>query len=39
MWIPAAMAEVAGLMIAFRNLLRLSALGRWGGGKARALTA
>jgi len=39
MWIPAAMAEVAGLMIAFRNLLRLSALGRWGGRKARAVAA
>lgn len=32
MWIPAAMAEVAGLMIALRNLMRLSALGRWGRG-------
>lgn len=32
MWIPAAMAEVAGLLIALRNVLRLSSTGRWGRG-------
>lgn len=32
MWIPAAMTEVAGLLIALRNLMRLSSLGRWGKG-------
>jgi putative membrane protein len=32
MWIPAAMTEVAGLLIALRNLMRLSAKGRWGKG-------
>ena len=30
MWIPAAMTEVIGLMVALRNLMRLSAKGRWG---------
>lgn len=32
MWIPAAMTEVAGLLIALRNLMRLSGKGRWGKG-------
>ncbi len=30
MWIPAAMTEVIGLMVALRTLMRLSAKGRWG---------
>jgi len=30
MWIPAAMTEVIGLMVALRTLMRLSARGRWG---------
>ncbi len=30
MWVPAAMTEVVGLLIALRNLMRLSAAGRWG---------
>ena len=30
MWVPAAMTEVVGLLIALRNLMRLSASGRWG---------
>ena len=30
MWVPAAMTEVVGLLIALRNLMRLSATGRWG---------
>lgn len=29
MWIPAALAEIAGLMIALRNLMRLADRGRW----------
>lgn len=32
MWIPAAMTEVAGLLVALRNVMRLSASGRWGKG-------
>jgi putative membrane protein len=32
MWIPAAMTEVAGLLIALRTVMRLSAKGRWGNG-------
>jgi putative membrane protein len=32
MWIPAAMTEVAGLLIALRNVMRLSSKGRWGKG-------
>lgn len=32
MWIPAAMTEVAGLLVALRNVMRLSATGRWGKG-------
>lgn len=39
MWIPAAMAEVIGLMMALRHLMRLSALGRWGNENARAKAA
>jgi len=30
MWIPAAMTEVIGLMVALRTLMRLSGRGRWG---------
>ena len=30
MWIPAAMTEVIGLMVALRTLMRLSGKGRWG---------
>jgi putative membrane protein len=30
MWIPAAMTEVIGLLVALRTLMRLSAKGRWG---------
>lgn len=30
MWIPAAMTEVIGLLVALRNMMRLSAKGRWG---------
>ena len=33
MWIPAAMTEVIGLMVALRTLMRLSAKGRWGEAK------
>jgi len=33
MWIPAAMTEVIGLMVALRTVMRLSARGRWGGGR------
>lgn len=36
MWIPAAMTEVIGLMVALRTLMRLSAKGRWGEKKSRA---
>jgi len=36
MWIPAAMTEVIGLMVALRTLMRLSAKGRWGEKKPRA---
>jgi putative membrane protein len=36
MWIPAAMTEVIGLMMALRTLMRLSAKGRWGTDKPRA---
>lgn len=32
MWIPAAMTEVAGLLVALQTLMRLSAKGRWGNG-------
>jgi len=35
MWIPAAMTEVIGLMVALRTVMRLSARGRWGGGRRR----
>ena len=35
MWIPAAMTEVIGLMMALRTLMRLSAKGRWGLPKPR----
>jgi putative membrane protein len=37
MWIPAAMTEVIGLMVALRNLMALSAKGRWGVSKKRPL--
>jgi len=37
MWIPAAMTEVIGLMMALRTLMRLSAKGRWGTDKPRVL--
>jgi putative membrane protein len=30
MWIPAALTEVIGLLVALGNLMRLSAKGRWG---------
>jgi len=33
LWIPAAMTEVIGLMVALRTLMRLSAQGRWGDGR------
>lgn len=33
MWIPAAMTEVIGLMVALRNLMALSAKSRWGAKK------
>ena len=36
MWIPAAMTEVIGLMVALRTLMRLSGKGRWGQGKKKA---
>ena len=35
MWIPAAMTEVIGLMVALRTLMRLSAKGRWGSSRAQ----
>ncbi|HBI84637.1 MAG TPA: hypothetical protein DDY24_13030, partial [Alcaligenaceae bacterium] len=35
MWIPAAMTEVVGLLVALRNMMRLSARGRWGLPKPR----
>ncbi|MCC7228276.1 MAG: cytochrome c oxidase assembly protein [Burkholderiaceae bacterium] len=35
MWIPAAMTEVIGLLVALRTLMRLSARGRWGGPRLR----
>ena len=35
LWIPAAMTEVIGLLVALRTLMRLSARGRWGGPRAR----
>ncbi len=34
MWIPAAMTEVIGLLVALRTLMRLSASGRWGNSRA-----
>jgi putative membrane protein len=37
MWIPAAMTEVIGLLVALRTLMRLSAKGRWGMPKPRVL--
>jgi putative membrane protein len=37
MWIPAAMTEVIGLLVALRTLMRLSAKGRWGTPAPRAL--
>jgi putative membrane protein len=37
MWIPAAMTEVIGLLVALRALMRLSAKGRWGVPKPRML--
>ena len=36
MWIPAAMTEVIGLIVALRTLMRLSAKGRWGEAKPRS---
>ena len=39
MWIPAAMTEVIGLIVALRTLMRLSATGRWGGARAAAPAA
>jgi putative membrane protein len=39
MWIPAAMTEVIGLLVALRNLMRLSAKGRWGLPKPRQVPA
>ena len=33
MWIPAAMTEVIGLMVALRTVMRLSASGRWRSGR------
>ena len=38
MWIPAAMTEVIGLLVALRTLMRLSARGRWGGPRRRTTT-
>lgn len=38
MWIPAAMTEVIGLLVALRNMMRLSAKGRWGLPKPRGVT-
>jgi putative membrane protein len=35
MWIPAALTEVIGMMMALRTLMRLSAKGRWGTPKPR----
>jgi putative membrane protein len=35
MWIPAALTEVIGLLMALRTLMRLSAKGRWGLPKPR----
>jgi putative membrane protein len=32
MWIPAAMTEVIGMLVALRTVMRLSAKGRWGKG-------
>ncbi len=32
MWIPAAMTEVVGLLVALKTVMRLSAKGRWGNG-------
>lgn len=37
MWIPAAMTEVIGLLVALRTLMRLSAKGRWGLPKPRQI--
>ena len=37
MWIPAALTEVIGLLVALRTLMRLSAKGRWGEPKPRVL--
>lgn len=37
MWIPAAMTEVIGLLVALRNMMKLSAKGRWGVPKPRGL--
>ena len=39
MWIPAAMTEVIGLLVALRTLMRLSARGRWGGPRLRKKVA
>jgi len=36
LWIPAAMVEVIGLMVALRTVMRLSAQERWGVNRARA---
>lgn len=36
MWIPAAMTEVIGLLVALRTLMRLSGNGRWGAPKPSA---
>ena len=32
MWIPAALTEVVGLLVALKTVMRLSAKGRWGNG-------
>jgi putative membrane protein len=32
MWIPAALTEVIGLLVALKTVMRLSAKGRWGNG-------
>lgn len=37
MWIPAAMTEVIGLLVALRNMMKLSAKGRWGVPKPRGV--
>lgn len=39
MWIPAAMTEVAGLLVALGNLMRLSTRGRWRSARQRRADA